>query len=75
MPLLTELEYFFGCDFYKYVAPDGAGPISARCTASRNHHWCEFFWTNFFAARKVKIVKRKKHMPVPRTKPAATPAK
>jgi hypothetical protein len=24
MPLLTELGNFLGCDFYKYVAPDGA---------------------------------------------------
>jgi hypothetical protein len=74
MPLLTELEYFLGCDFYKYVTPDGAGPFSARCTASRSNRF-EFLWTNFFVGRKVKIVNLKSHTPVPRAKPAATPAK
>jgi hypothetical protein len=61
MPLLTELETFFGCDFYKDVAPDGAWFVlgSMHCLASR--HRCEFFWTNFFDGRKVKIVKRKTH--------------
>jgi hypothetical protein len=63
MPLLTELEIFFRLDFYKDVAPDGAGPISARCTASRNRRRCEFFWTNFFDGRKVKIVKQKNTRP------------
>jgi hypothetical protein len=24
MPLPTELENVLGCDFYKYIAPDGA---------------------------------------------------
>jgi hypothetical protein len=61
MPLLTELENVLGLDFYKYVAPDGAAPFSARCTASRSHRRCEFFWTNFFDGRKVKIVKQKSH--------------
>jgi len=33
-----------------------------------------FFLDKIFAGRKVKIVKRKTHTPVPRAKPAATPA-
>jgi hypothetical protein len=33
------------------------------------------FWTNFFAGRKVKIVKRKSHTLVPCAKPAVTPTK
>jgi len=54
--LLTEFENFLGCDFYKYVAPDGAWFVP--CFAQ--HHRREFFWTNFFHGRKVKIVKRLK---------------
>jgi hypothetical protein len=34
-----------------------------------------FFLDKLFTGRKVKIVKREKHTPVPRAKPAATPAK
>jgi len=33
-----------------------------------------FFLDKIFSRRKVKIVKRKKHTPVPRAKPTATPA-
>jgi hypothetical protein len=83
MPLLTELENVLGCDSTNMSPLTGLFWLAAL---PRRSSRCDFFWTFFFAGRKVKVVKRKlaewatashveKHTPVSRAKPAAAPAK
>jgi hypothetical protein len=51
MPLLTELEKFWG-----WISIN-MSPLTGLVLC--NHCRCEFFWTNFLDGHKVKIVKRK----------------
>jgi hypothetical protein len=71
MPLLTELGNVLGWISTKMPPLNGAGFVAGSLhDFTPPPGW--FFLDKIFAGRKVKIVNRKTHTPVPRAKPVTT---